>query len=793
MADSYDSGFDPALFDSEDFNFDFDGDDNGGPNLEDTLEAIDGHNGTTSPKVKIEPGAKEPSGQSFMTNNEGQTVNLQDVTAPTPEERLAIPAPFVTEIGSPTANELNFNANEFILPQDSNGQFINNHQGSLDWSYQAAQAEQPYDSQLYYNSGVATAPVSNSWSNGMPNPMLNAMAPIQPMQSVHQMPQPTQPYYDPNVYGAVYPPPPNYRPAITHQVPPNVPPVHGPRVMVPGPYSLNSHGSLRLSDFEIARSRGPPSADPDPDDRDFVPRSARPIDDGNGNPLQNGKIPRHTRKGAPREDPEKYYGPPPPTPKSWGPRGPDGTHLFTYGKCGELTRNKFFTKQEMRWYLLGPTEKERDGFDMPQISPGVRRSRNKIRQGLTLWIGEPPAQSNDRLPRAGDSTKCRYAECAYGKNHTIRPGHFMVIFDEQQNVDGEFIDPYHNAGYAHLWCIEKCIDLVQLWRGVDIRLDYRTFVREEHSPFKINAHGMGSRNVVDEWWRQNYHQGRPQGHKRTYEDSLQMALTKFKVDHMTKGQKSAQALRGGNDISKHFNDPEVIRRLQAEKTAISHAHERTTKKRPWRRNSIKSEHTESESEAESNVEAEAESVGELKAEPEVAPEAVVSHNINPRLSSIPLSPPPTPHVRHESHPDNGPRPDAIVQVESFVDVKAEYTDVGVQFPSPPRSLHPTTPPRSNPPATLPKSITPLTPPRSPSPAPSLKRRRSDDDTEDEDPRPIKREKVDSDVETIPNSDDLEDLFNAEDDGTKSSSSSRGSRKTSSPRSPRPRIKRERIR
>ncbi|KAI1263938.1 hypothetical protein F5Y18DRAFT_428436 [Xylariaceae sp. FL1019] len=782
MADSSDLGFDfdTGVFNSEAANINYDMDDpkEGGPSFN-ILGDINGHNATESPpQIQIEPGIEEPAGQTLMTNNEHQTVSLQTIAAPTPEELLTMPAPTFVEVTGSAANELNSDTNALVLPQDSNEQFMNDIQGSHDWSWQAAQVRQHYDGESYYRSAAAVLPTSAGWTNDMPNTMLNAAASIQPMPSTYPMPQPTQAYYNPNTYGTSYQPPPNLNPAfypsMNYNELSNGPPLQGPRAMAPGSYSLNSHGSLPQRQFS-AKFSGPPSADPDLEDRDFVDPPKRLKVGADGEPLQNGKIPRHTRRKGDSPDAaaerakaisRKHYGQlPPPYPQSWGPKGPDpkDVPLFTYNQHGELATALVLTKQQMRWYLLGPTQKERDGgefhqFLMPQILPGVRRFRNKIRQGLTLWIGQPPAQANYRLPREGSSTRCRLADCPY-EGRTIRSGQFIVVFDERQNVDGDLYDPYYNAGYAHLWCVERCLDLVQLWRCVDIQLDYRTFKREDYSPFKINTSGMGSDAAAKEWWRRNCHEKRPQGQKRTYEQSLQYALSKYKVEHVTTGQRKTMNNRDGADISKHFNDPEIIKRLKAaqkdssttadannkkvkkevanERKGKERANQRKAKKRARRRNNMKSAESESESDvaSESEFAGEGEIEGEIEpevepvVEPRVAPEAVVDHNVDPRLSDVPFSPQPTPPVRHDAYGHIVPRFDATVQTESLANVNAEYVNVGVQFPSPPRSLPLTNPARSPPPT--------LSPER-------RKRRRSDSDSEDESSRPFKQIKVESD-------------------------------------------------
>ncbi|KAI0602852.1 hypothetical protein F4775DRAFT_2419 [Biscogniauxia sp. FL1348] len=278
----------------------------------------------------------------------------------------------------------------------------------------------------------------------------------------------------------------------------------------------------------------------------------------NGKPLKlrSDKIPRHTRQKKERPEPRNWYGPSHETPPSWGPPDGKGEPVFRYTEFGELEPGRFYTLTEMRQYLLGP--KQLESFSLPALHEGVPKVKGKKRQGLTLWIGLPGSECNWRYPRMGNSTKCRFNECLHD-NHTIRQGEFWVIFDEHMNETGDVTNPFHNAGYVHLDCLERFFDLVELWQQIDVRIDDRDFKYEEHGYFKL---GRKHARIVDEvakWWKEEYQKWcdyRKGGPKRCrdFELSLVSRLVEFDLEHESKARKQTRVRRQGNDFSRHRGD-----------------------------------------------------------------------------------------------------------------------------------------------------------------------------------------------------------------------------------------------
>ncbi|KAI5864538.1 hypothetical protein GGS23DRAFT_452191 [Durotheca rogersii] len=296
------------------------------------------------------------------------------------------------------------------------------------------------------------------------------------------------------------------------------------------------------------------------------PRLKRPEKGPNDIPLKNGRIPRVTRKNQLKPDPREWYGAPPPQPESWGPKDKNGRPLFKYTEHGELERGKAYTVRQLRWYLYGPNRRKGEDFELPSRLPGVPEVRGKVRQGLTLWIGWVPPQSNERFPFGSQSHKCRFADCE-DSNRTIRTGLPLIAFDERMNEDGDAIDVFHNAGYAHLYCFERHFDLVDAMIRLDVRPDERSFKREDANLYKLSRQFPEIHNEIDLWWRDEYPKwlhSRETGEKRSREHkfSLNYRLVCHAIENGPEARAKMRDMRCGADISKHKGDLQIWRFLK---------------------------------------------------------------------------------------------------------------------------------------------------------------------------------------------------------------------------------------
>ncbi|KAI1417490.1 hypothetical protein F5Y13DRAFT_201069 [Hypoxylon sp. FL1857] len=283
------------------------------------------------------------------------------------------------------------------------------------------------------------------------------------------------------------------------------------------------------------------------------PLLKRPEKGPNGEVLRNDKLPRITRKNQKKPNPEDWYGPPLPPTDSWGPKDKSGRPLFRYTEFGELERGKTYSSKEMRWYLYGP-KKHEEFFEFPERPPGIPEVKKKVRQALTIWIGWVPPQSNDRYPYGAQSQRCRFADCP-DPNHTIRSGFPRVIFDERMNMEGEAVDVFHNAGYAHLFCFEKHFDLIQAFIHLDVRPDDRSFKREDNLS-KLSRHYPEMQAELEYWWASEYPLYKVQGRNRdrSYAHTLSCRLVHHALEHSSEGRIKMRESRGGADMSKHGGD-----------------------------------------------------------------------------------------------------------------------------------------------------------------------------------------------------------------------------------------------
>ncbi|KAH8589980.1 hypothetical protein B0O99DRAFT_470862, partial [Bisporella sp. PMI_857] len=235
-------------------------------------------------------------------------------------------------------------------------------------------------------------------------------------------------------------------------------------------------------------------------------------------------------------DPAKYYQPLLATPESW--TGPWTRSKFEYTPYGELTPQRY-SADEMNDFITY--------HQVDHPVPGARP---------TLWIQNVPADAKSRYPSA-ESSKCRFLECPMPKG-TIRNGQYRVAIDEwdlsKQAAPNK--DPYHNAGYAHLYCLEKFFDLglIALSDQYIIKPDNREFP-EGRNKMAITRDSTHMLTIVNDFlrdvrtWAQKG--GRPQDWFNT---SLTRALT---VEHLRKQPKVRQAVRqarGGNSIDEHLGN-----------------------------------------------------------------------------------------------------------------------------------------------------------------------------------------------------------------------------------------------
>ncbi|KAF3769803.1 hypothetical protein M406DRAFT_66265 [Cryphonectria parasitica EP155] len=84
-----------------------------------------------------------------------------------------------------------------------------------------------------------------------------------------------------------------------------------------------------------------------------------------------------------------------------------------------------------------------------------------------LRIQIQPSQANHRYIRGGQSFKCRFQGCP-DKRGTILKGQVRICIQEFEDESGDWLNPYHNAGYMHLYCLEQQVNLIELFRDPQV-------------------------------------------------------------------------------------------------------------------------------------------------------------------------------------------------------------------------------------------------------------------------------------------------------------------------------------
>jgi hypothetical protein len=289
-------------------------------------------------------------------------------------------------------------------------------------------------------------------------------------------------------------------------------------------------------------------------------------------------------------NPSKFYEPLLTPPVSWGSINPDTNEkLFQYTEYGELDPLSTFTAEQISEYIGNhPLHSDaRGGYD-PKIS------------SLILRIQTVPADSASRYPNKA-SDKCRFS-CCPDPRRTIRKGEFRIALDEQ-GFRHTKTDPFHNAGYVHLFCLEKWLDFPQICKHFNVQPDVRT-LREGKNKMAITRDHETMEEICYDFiatslpWAEFPPYGtRPENY---YQRTLSYALT---AEHLDKQPKHLQAVRegrGGNRIDLHQNNLDLyiainrdIREGKSLKPKTKRGAPRQNRKRKARDDDTKSVNSES--------------------------------------------------------------------------------------------------------------------------------------------------------------------------------------------------------
>jgi hypothetical protein len=279
------------------------------------------------------------------------------------------------------------------------------------------------------------------------------------------------------------------------------------------------------------------------------------------------------RKLSASNNAASFYKPLPRQPRSWGFEGPTEVGVFEYTSKGELPMDKTYSREQIAGFLRGP---------------------GKDRSKMVLWIQSPPAQHNHRYPLGPASAICRWDKCPVKRN-TIHKGQWRVALDERADKTGVEYDPFHNAGYIHLYCLEVNFDLAEFFvttgndsPRVDLRPETRRFPYEERNPMALNREHSHLIELFDDWkaeqtkklaeWRG------PGPRQRTQRDLLYRQLTEAYIKFDTKGRSKARDQLQGFHIGRYLGDLVKYAQLKEQSRDIGHAD--SSSKRKWNEDGV---------------------------------------------------------------------------------------------------------------------------------------------------------------------------------------------------------------
>lgn len=145
---------------------------------------------------------------------------------------------------------------------------------------------------------------------------------------------------------------------------------------------------------------------------------------------------------------------------------------FGYNSAGELEGT--YSPEELTAYILN-------------------KYNRSNKENAWMLIQCVPADSFHRYP-SRTSDKCRFKDCT-SKQSTIAQGTFRVAFDE--DVNAQKFDPFHTAGFVHLYCLERFIDFEAITQRCKIAPDTRklkVYVEGTDHPSRLNLNRTSMNN-----------------------------------------------------------------------------------------------------------------------------------------------------------------------------------------------------------------------------------------------------------------------------------------------------------
>ncbi|KAF2749925.1 hypothetical protein M011DRAFT_465580 [Sporormia fimetaria CBS 119925] len=124
----------------------------------------------------------------------------------------------------------------------------------------------------------------------------------------------------------------------------------------------------------------------------------------------------------------------------------------------------------------------------------------KTHAKLKLWLQKTPTDSAFRYNSPFHS-KCRFKHCPsqlYEQGRILH-GHYRIAFDERWHANGMNVDPYHVAGFVHLYCMERFLDFEEVCKLGIVEVDTRSMPNEPKMRFAATLHGQAELPIAQEF------------------------------------------------------------------------------------------------------------------------------------------------------------------------------------------------------------------------------------------------------------------------------------------------------
>lgn len=280
-------------------------------------------------------------------------------------------------------------------------------------------------------------------------------------------------------------------------------------------------------------------------------------------------------------NPADYYEPLPQAPASWGGSGGYQRPTFNYTEKGELIPGTKFSASQIVQFIRDHPHHQIAGqpLDAYMFQDFPRPEYLGIWSGkespLELWVQVAPADSVRRYP-AENSDKCRFRECPV-KHNSIAKGTFRVAFDESAVHLPRVLDPFHQAGYVHLYCLERFCDFPTICQLFNVKPDDR-ILPEGKNRMAISRDHEEFVGVVERWMRR----ATPKlpDAPFVYEDTLCYKLTMRHLEYQSGARQKAREQRAGNSLDVHLGNLEVYAEGERAKIAKKQKAPKAPRKKP---------------------------------------------------------------------------------------------------------------------------------------------------------------------------------------------------------------------